>query len=697
MLRRALAAGIALVLVACLWQRGPDQADDSERYAYQNAIELARRSPSAGRAALQQFLDVYPDGALADDAELALARLERDAGRPAQAEGRLRVLIDAHPRGDRVDAARLELASLLRARNANDEAWQQASQIRESGLRGAERSDAARLLADLARERGDRAAEVEWLAQLRASTDAAGIAGVDHELDSALAALPTDQLLTTAEALGRRVPAGRAWLLAAERSLASGDPATAERALSRASGLPLESDDAQRLVRLEAAVGGRPAADQAAPESPPPTLGELGGEVPPEFAAPKSGVIGVLLPQSGPFAAVAEQTLRGVLLAAGVFGDEKEGGSQGGGVRVLVRDTAGRADRAAAAVRELAARGDVTAVLGPLLTEEVHAAADAARETGMPLLVLTRHESVAQQGGPVFRVGLTRRMEAEVLAEHAVRGLGLERFAILHPQDDYGREFEELLWQALEARGARVVAVAGYDPGATDFVAPIRRLVGYDLLTDSELGLLAQRGAQPAPAAGKPGPGRGAPPARSEPTGSLVPAAAAATRDSRAEGGPLPPIVDFQALFIPDAPDKIALITPQLAVAEVTGVTLFGPSAWHNPNLVRAVGPRLEGAFFTSAFDPDNPTPFVHEFVGRYRAAYGDTPSAFAAQGFDAANLVAIQLVRGAATQADLRKGLLATTLYPGVSGATSFDPDGNARKRPFLIEVRAGGLVSLE
>ena len=696
MLRRALAAGIALVLVACLWQRGPDQADDSERYAYQNAIELARRSPSAGRAALQQFLDVYPDGALADDAELALARLERDAGRPAQAEGRLRVLIDAHPRGDRVDAARLELASLLRARNANDEAWQQASQIRESGLRGAERSDAARLLADLARERGDRAAEVEWLAQLRASTDAAGIAGVDHELDSALAALPTDQLLTTAEGLGRRVPAAHVWLLAAERSLADGDPATAHRALTRASELPLESDDAQRLLRLEAATEGRPPAPSpVAPEGAPPPLGELGGQTPPEVATTASGVIGVVLPQSGSFAPVAEQTLRGVLLAAGVFGAEGQGAAQGGGVRVLVRDSAGRADRAAAAVRELAARGDVAAVLGPMLTEEVQAAADASRETGIPLLALTRHESVSKEGGPVFRVGLTRRMEAEVLAEHAVHGLGLERFAILHPEDDYGREFEELLWQALEARGARVVAVAGYDPAATDFVAPIRRLVGYDLLTDTELGLLAQRG-QPASAAAPAGK-RGLPPAPAPQTASILPSPAAGSAAHGPEAELLPPIVDFQALFIPDAPDKIALIAPQLAVAEVGGVTLFGPSAWHNPNLVRAVGPRLEGAFFTSAFDPDSPTPFVREFVSRYRAAFGDTPSAFAAQGFDAANLVALQLVRGATTPADLRKGLLATARYPGVSGATSFDPDGNARKRPFLIEVRAGGLVSLE
>src|SRR5262249_62121276 len=140
--------------------------------------------------------------------------------------------------------------------------------------------------------------------------------------------------------------------------------------------------------------------------------------------APPWGGVGVLLPQSGALAAVAERPRGGALLAAGVSGGERRGAARGGGVRVLVRDPAGRADRAAAAVRELAARGDVSAVLGPLLTEEVHAAADAARETGMPLLVLTRHESVAQEGGPVFPVGLTRRMEAEVLGRHGADRAG---------------------------------------------------------------------------------------------------------------------------------------------------------------------------------------------------------------------------------------------------------------------------------
>ncbi|HSJ95590.1 MAG TPA: ABC transporter substrate-binding protein, partial [Myxococcota bacterium] len=159
----------------------------------------------------------------------------------------------------------------------------------------------------------------------------------------------------------------------------------------------------------------------------------------------------------------------------------------------------------------------------------------------------------------------------------------------------------------------------------------------------------------------------------------------------------LPPIVDFDALFVPDASDMVGVVTPQLAMQGLDGVVLFGPSAWHHAGLLRDGGTRLEGAFFTSSFDPSHPAPLVQEFARRYGNAFGENPTVFAAQGFDAGNLVALQLARGASDRESVRRSLLETQLYPGVSGPTTFDPDGNARKRPFLVGVESGGLVSLE
>jgi hypothetical protein len=44
-----------------------------------------------------------------------------------------------------------------------------------------------------------------------------------------------------------------------------------------------------------------------------------------------------------------------------------------------------------------------------------------------------------------------------------------------------------------------------------------------------------------------------------------------------------------------------------------------------------------------------------------------------------------------------VRNGLVTTERYPGVSGVTSIGSDGDARKRPFLLEVHEGQMSSLE
>jgi ABC-type branched-subunit amino acid transport system substrate-binding protein len=677
-LLRALPAVVAaLVSVACVLPLPGGRATlEADRRELEAASRMGQQDPALGRARLRAFLAERPGSRLADDAGLELARLERRSGRDGEAERALRTTLSRYPRGDRSDAVRLELADLLRARGDLDAAWVEARRVRPVMLPQPERRRADLLLLDLARERGDRSGEIESLARLRAQADPAQAARLEAELVRALDTVPTSELLRVAEHL-EGSDATTVWLAAAERAFVARDRATALRALAELEGAPLDADQAARRARLETSLTGRGASPVAA-DGPPPRLAEVSAGAPwPE--PPAQGTIGVVLPLSGPFAGIAEQALRGVLLATGVFG---EGSSdEGTGMRVLVRDSGGDGARAAVAVRELAANEEVAAVVGPLLPEEVQPASDAAQETGIPLLALTRHDLVVAPGAAVLRLGLTRRMEAEVLADHAVRDLGFGRFAILYPLDDYGRDFEVLLWEALEARGGRVVAVAGYDPQGSDFAEPIRSLVGWSLLSDAERRRVAARdSAASMPEAGAPAPAA----THVEETGEA------------SEGGPLPPIVDFDALFVPDAPDKVALIVPQLGLQGID-VRLFGSSAWHHADLVRGVGPRLEGAFFTSAFDPANPAGLVPEFVRRYAQAFGGEPSAFAAQGFDAATLVALQLAHGVAGRAEVGRALLGTSLYPGVSGTLAIGSDGNARRRPFLVGVQDGQFVSLE
>jgi ABC-type branched-subunit amino acid transport system substrate-binding protein len=284
----------------------------------------------------------------------------------------------------------------------------------------------------------------------------------------------------------------------------------------------------------------------------------------------------------------------------------------------------------------------------------------------------------------VFRVRTKPIEEAQLLADYAIEGLGARRFAILYPRDSYGRGLRALFWDAVEVRGGSVVGVASYDPEATDFAEPIRRLVGYVLLTPKEHEALGEREKMLKRA-------------RRLPPDEALALRQKAMEFTAADGAPIPPIVDFDALFIPESHEKVVLIAPQLAFHEATGITLLGPQGWYAPDLVEIGRTHVEGAHFTAYFYPDSPIPYVREFAERFQAGFGRPAGVFAAQGYDAANLVLVQLARGIGSRPGVRDGILYTRAFPGVTGVMSMRPDGNASKRPFLLGVERGRITQIE
>ena len=154
-------------------------------------------------------------------------------------------------------------------------------------------------------------------------------------------------------------------------------------------------------------------------------------------------------------------------------------------------------------------------------------------------------------------------------------------------------------------------------------------------------------------------------------------------------GSPLPPIVDFDVLFIPESYEKVVLIAPQLAFHEATGMRLAGTSGWYHPDLLELGRRHVGGARFSSLFFPESPLPNVQQFAHRYQEVFSSEPDAFAAQGYDAAQLVLVQLARGSRSRTAVRDGVLGVRGFPGASGVLSMRQDGNARKRPFLLRRR--------
>jgi len=705
-----------LFLGACV---GPSmlerRASLEEREAYASALERLQVDRAAAETALQQFIQTYPESPLADDAAEQLARLAFAEGRSEDASRWLRLIVTQYPSGDRSDAARVRLARWEYDAGAMDEAQQMIQRVRTSRLTLAERQSLYRLEAELAVDSIER---IGHLAQLRrslvkeareADSDPESVTArnarnqifeVDEQIGGLLGAMTDARLERAASALRARPPAARIRLLLAQRALDAGRHERAEGMLLSAKRHELTETDEERLAALQHALGLGLGALFL------PTFAEAAA-IPPPSTEGARGAIGVVLPLSGRYASFGQESLRGVLLAAGIFdraqalpprGEAATGGERpsvpGPGaidermerppLRIVVRDSAGKAERAAEAVRELAEDAEVLAIVGPIFSDESEAAAKEAERHRIPLLTLSNREEVPADRDYVFRLRTTAKDEVGFLVDHAVDVLEAKKFAVLYPRSRYGRGMRKRYWEAVLERGGSIVAAASYDASATDFNDPIRSMIGYDLLSSDERLAIEERRKVMRRAR------------------RLEPEEAAQVRDViYPMVGPdlemLPPIVDFDALFIPDSHDKIALIAPQLAYHEIKGVQLLGTSEWNDPQLVRIARRHVRGAVMATPFYKESPYPFVTSFLAAYRESFGHEPDSFSSHGFDAANLVLVQLAAGRDSRPRVREGVLRTAGYPGVSGIMSIFPDGNARKRPFLLSVKRGRISGLD
>lgn len=350
-------------------------------------------------------------------------------------------------------------------------------------------------------------------------------------------------------------------------------------------------------------------------------------------AAPLPAV-GVLLPLSGQYRSFGEPCLRGIRLALRAVEDETPL------LRTVVLDTRGDANEAAAAFQKLTADPGIIAVLGPMLAWEI----DAVRpyRTSVDLSAVTFSQRMLPAGDSWFRFSMTREDQARVLARYAIVERSLMRWAILHPDDSYGRDLAVLFRQQIETLGGRVLADIAYEPGKIDFQSDVQRL-------RSRIGLV--------------------------------------------EGEP-PPI---DGVFLPDSADRVVLLAPHLAFADIKGVQLLGASGWNRPEILKKALSYLENAVFVDGFFLYSFLPEVRSFVDAYRDVYRADPGVLEAYGFDAASLVRDAIRGGATDRESLRERLRQPQIRTGATGRTIFIGDGRIEKSLFLLKVEEGTVREVE
>ncbi|MFP6655566.1 MAG: hypothetical protein VCB25_08055, partial [Myxococcota bacterium] len=303
-----------------------------QRAAYDTALGHLPAERHAAAAAFEAFLARYPRSSLADDATEELAQLALAEGRQVEGMRLLRTILNRYARSDRAAPARLRLAQLEYAGDRRDAARKLLDRLDLFRLGLNEQRAALRLQMALAETLLE---EIEPLSQLAAKLrEAAELAGRDsvsnHRLEARGHAMARDlrrliesatatELESMLQVLRGDLPSSALQLELSRRALEEGELDLASRHLDLAAESMQDDEPPGPLRLLSARLARLLLAAEANAELP--RLRDL-TERP--LTAGASGTIGVVLPLSGGFASFGQESLQGILLAAGLFAEDEE-------------------------------------------------------------------------------------------------------------------------------------------------------------------------------------------------------------------------------------------------------------------------------------------------------------------------------------------------------------------------------------
>lgn len=420
-----------------------------------------------------------------------------------------------------------------------------------------------------------------------------------------------------------------------------------------------------------------------------------------------TGRLGVILPLSGEYSIYGNRVLQGVMMAV-----EEDNRGRENKISLYIRDSAGNPDAAAEAVRELVEDKRVMAIIGPVLSQTTLKAAPVAQLLSCPLITPSAAaEKIPQIGSYIFRNILTPIHQAHTLAEFAIKQMCINEFAILYPNNQYGKELKDIFSQKVLDLGGKILFSDSYGVDDTDFkeqvlgitenepeaifipdfydkvvmIAPQLVFYGpehivegkddFDILQDQEeLSLLGDE------------------PIR-------LPSRYKQSNAGSGEGNGEIGQKDVKPPLRPFSWDPNTSLFPggeRVQTPAKSPIQLLGTNGWYSDKLIPLGGKYVEEAVFTSGFFLDSPSPDIQKFVKDFNERFGEKPNLLASQAYDATRMILAAVERGAKTHKEIRNDLAGLRNFPGVTGRTGMDESGESTKEIYLLGVKNRKLTQL-
>ncbi|HHO54139.1 MAG TPA: hypothetical protein ENK18_25530 [Deltaproteobacteria bacterium] len=418
-------------------------------------------------------------------------------------------------------------------------------------------------------------------------------------------------------------------------------------AIGEGAGGPLEeAEEAYLRGDLE---GARRQAERAAGDPDPRIAEAAAGLLRTLNGAPvRSDQIAVVLPLSDRYGSVGNNVREALLYGFG--------GSAG---RLRFYDSGSTAETAVAALEGAVLQDGAIAVIGPLLSDESEAMVEAAESLHVPLISLSQSYEPTEDAVWAFQAMHTWGDQIDALLEWVMTQRGMSSFATFSPDKDFGNNAVALFEAKVIERGGQLRAQATYSPEE-------KNLLPFAVEFGERADDLAQKKRE------------------AERNGGNPDTAVAS------------PIIDFDAIFIPESSLRTPLVCAALAYQEfpmgtfqpVKGqpeLPLLGLSTWNNEDLIATGNEYIRNSLFTDVFS-SSVRPEGDPLIEGYRQATGRTLSSLEAAVIDAGKLVGAAANAGATHRGAFRDALVTASVSDSITGASGFDPETLRARRNMLI-----------
>ena len=350
--------------------------------------------------------------------------------------------------------------------------------------------------------------------------------------------------------------------------------------------------------------------------------------------------VGLVLPLSGKWESVSQRILRAIEMAEGVFAP-----GPAPDVEYIIRDYGNNEDSIPSIIKDLDENYKVTAIIGPVgVGERISEIACKELQTRhIPAFIFPQAELPPQDGTYCFRNFITIDIQVKSLL-NAARSMGITRFAVMSPNDRFGKTFSEKFQRSAPAYGVNVVRTTVYSPQNVDFKQQVVSLFS---------------GARQ----------KTSPPVKS---------------------------IDFEALLIPDTSANAAMVASYISLMKIKNIRLFGPILWDTPDFLKAGGRYVENAVYLSGYYQGSILSTVQEFNNTFSHTFKYPPSVWEASAYDCATILQKFFQSKRPSREALQEYLATLKNYHGVSGITSFSSNGTLEKSIYLLTIKDGAIYEI-